>query len=70
MSTFSDVLDAAGDLSADEQETLMEILCRRLAEQKREQLVRDVAEARAEFADGSAKPAPVSEIMDESGGEA
>jgi hypothetical protein len=70
MADFSDVVDAASGLSADEQETLLEILSRRLAERKRAQLVRDVKEARAEFADGRARPASVSEIMDEAGGEA
>ena len=52
LKTFSDVLDAAGDLSADEQETLLKILSRCLAERKRAQLVQDVAEARAGFAEG------------------
>jgi hypothetical protein len=68
--SFSDVLDAAGNLSADEQETLLEILRRRLAEHRRALLVRDVAEARAEFANGRARPASVSEILDEADGEA
>ena len=47
MPTFSDVVDAADDLSVDEQETLVEILRRRIAKRNREALVRDVAEARA-----------------------
>jgi len=68
--TFSDVLDAAGGLSAEEQETLLEILRRRLAERRRAQVVREVADARAEFAEGHARPASVSEIMDEASGEA
>jgi hypothetical protein len=70
MTSFADILDAAGNLSADEQETLLEILRRRLAERKRAQLIHDVEEARAEFGDGQARPASVSEIMDEAGGEA
>ena len=44
---------------------LVEILRRRLAEREREQLVRDVAEARAEFATGSSQPATVKQLMDE-----
>jgi len=70
MTTFADILDAADNLSADEQETLLEILHRRLAERKRAQLIRDVEEARAEFTNGRARPASVREIMDEAGGEA
>jgi hypothetical protein len=70
MSTFSEILDAASDLSADEQATLLEILRRRLAEQNRQMLVLDVDEARTEFANGDARPASVDEIMNEASGEA
>jgi hypothetical protein len=69
MTTFSEILDAASLLSADEQQSLLEIIGRRLAEQNREQLVRDVREARAEFAEGRAQPASASDIMDEVRGE-
>ena len=70
MTTFSEILDAASSLSADEQQALLEIISRRLAERNRAQIVHDVAEARAEFADGRARPATVKEIMDEVNGEA
>jgi hypothetical protein len=70
MTSFSEILDAAGCLSADEQETLLEILRRRLAERNRERLVREVDEARREFAEGGVQPASVDEIMDEVNGEA
>lgn len=69
MNTFSDVVDAADDLSVDEQETLVEILRRRIAKRNREALVRDVAEARAEFQSGQARASSVSDIMDEVRGE-
>mgnify|MGYP006908259493 FL=1 len=69
MNTFSDVVDAADDLSVDEQETLVEILRRRIAKRNREALVVDVAEARAEFQSGQARASSVSEIMDEVRGE-
>ena len=69
MTTFSDVVDAADDLSVDEQETLVEILRRRIAKRNRDALVRDVAEARAEFQSGSTRAASVSDIMDEVRGE-
>jgi hypothetical protein len=65
MPTFSDVVDAASDLSADEQEALLEILGRRLAERRRAQLVREVQEARTEFEAGHARKASVDEIMNE-----
>jgi hypothetical protein len=67
---FSEVVSAADNLSAEEQETLLEILQRRLAERRRAQLTRDVTEARAEYANGHAKPSSAGEIMDEAAGEA
>ena len=70
MTTFSEILDAASGLSLDEQETLLHILQHRIAERNRAQLVRDIAEARAEFSSGGTKPASVKEIMDEVGREA
>ena len=69
MPSFSDVVDAADKLSIDEQETLVEILRRRIAERNRAELVRDVKDARAEFAGGQSRPASVSDIMDEVRGE-
>jgi hypothetical protein len=66
--TFADIVDAADRLTADEQLTLLEILRRRLAERDREQLVRDVAEAREEFAKGATRPTTVKQLMDEVGG--
>jgi len=69
MTTFSDVVDAADNLSIDEQQTLVEIFRRRIAKRNRDALVRDVAEARAEFRTGQAGASSVSDIMDEVRGE-
>jgi hypothetical protein len=65
MTTFAEIVDAADRLSFDEQLTLLQVLQRRIAEHNREQVVRDVAEARAEFTSGSASPMSPREIMDE-----
>ena len=65
MTTFADVVDATDDLSVDEQQTLVEILRRRIAMQNRNALVRDVAEARAEYQSGQTGTKSASEIMDE-----
>lgn len=65
MPTFADVVAAADKLSADEQESLVRILRRRIAERSRAQLAADVAEARAEFVRGGARPATVQQIVDE-----
>jgi hypothetical protein len=69
MITFSDVVDAADELSVEEQEALVEILRRRIARRNREALVRDVAEARAQFRAGQARTSSVSDIMEELRGE-
>lgn len=69
MATFSELVDAADKLSVDEQETLVEILRRRIAQRNRDALARDVAEARAEFRAGRARAASASDIMDEVRGE-
>ena len=69
MTTFSDVVDAADDLSVDEQEALVELLRRRIAKRNRDALVRDIADARAEFQTGQARASSGSDIMDEVLGE-
>lgn len=69
MSTFSDVVEAADELSIDEQETLVEILRRRIAKRNRDALVRDVTEAHTELASGRARTTSVADIMDEVRGE-
>jgi hypothetical protein len=68
MTTFAEIVDATDHLSADEQLTLLEILRRRLAERDRQQLVRNVADARSGFASGATQPVSAKQIMDEVGG--
>lgn len=65
MPTFADVVDAADKLSVDEQQTLLEILRRRVAERNRAEIVRDVERGRAEHARGQSRAATVAEILDE-----
>ena len=63
--TFSELVDAADQLSLDEQQALLDILRGRVAESNRQRLIHEVQEARNEFAEGKCKPTSVSEIMDE-----
>ena len=57
MTTFPDVLEAADQRSLDEQERLIEILRRRIAERQRAGLVPEVAQARRNSpADNAARP--------------
>jgi hypothetical protein len=69
MAIFSEVVDAADCLSIEEQEELLAIVRRRLAERRRAELVRDVQDARAKFAAGAGRAASVDEIMDEASAE-
>jgi hypothetical protein len=62
---FGEVLEAADRLSQEEQEELIAILHRRLADAARRRLVADVQEARQEFAEGRCSPATPDELMRE-----
>ena len=60
---FSDVLDMVDTLSMDDQEKLLDIVKKRVAEQRREEMWQAVDEADAEFESGLCKTATVDEIM-------
>jgi hypothetical protein len=62
---FGEVLEAIDQLSLDEQETLLDIVQRRVAEQGRKLLAAEIQEARQEFAAGRCHPATADELMDE-----
>lgn len=62
---FGDVLDAADQLSAEDQQELIAILQRRLADAGRQQLLADVRESRREFEAGLCKPTTPEELMRE-----
>ncbi len=62
---FGEVLEAADHLSHDEQQELIAILNRRLAQAARNRLAAEVQEARQEFAEGRCLPATPDELMRE-----
>jgi hypothetical protein len=62
---FGDVLEAIDKLSLEEQETLLDIVQRRIAERGRKQLAAEVQEARKEFAAGGHRPTTADELMKE-----
>jgi len=62
---FSEIVDAADNLSSEEQLALVEILQRRLAERNRQTLLQDISESREAFAKGVCQPTSAREIMDE-----
>ena len=63
--TFNDVLESVDKLSLDEQETLTEVIRRRLIERRRAELGNEIQDAQREFKEGSCQPATSSEIMKE-----
>jgi hypothetical protein len=65
MMLFGDVLESIDKLSLEEQETLIEILHRRIIERRREELARDIQQAQQEFQAGQCRPVTPTELMDE-----
>ena len=63
MKSYGQVLDSIDALPEDQQESLLDIVCKRLAERRRAALVKSVGEARKEFKSGKLRPATSSEIM-------
>jgi hypothetical protein len=62
---FGEILEAAEKLQLEEQETLVDILRRRITERRQEELVREIRAARKEFQAGRCSPATVDELMTE-----
>jgi hypothetical protein len=63
MTSFAQTLDVIESLPVDEQEDVLEVMQRRLAERRRTDLVATVKQSRKEFAAGRCKPASVTAIM-------
>ncbi len=62
---FGGVLDVIETLSLDEQETLLDIMQKRLVERGRQQRLADIQEAREEYAQGACQPTSVEALMQE-----
>lgn len=62
---FGEILEAADDLSLEDQETLVEVLKSRLRDRRRTELAKDIHEAGKEFAEGSCRPVTPDELMRE-----
>ena len=63
MKSYGQVLDSIEALPEEQQESLLELVQRRLAERRREALAKSVQEARKEFKSGKLRPASPTEIM-------
>ena len=62
---FGDVLEAADDLTLDDQEELVAILRKRIVEHRREKLAAEIQAAYQEFAEGGCRPVTPDELMAE-----
>ena len=62
---FAEVLEAIDRLPAEDQEALIQIVRRRVAQQGRERLASEIQEAQREFAQGNCRPSTVDALMDE-----
>ena len=63
--TFNDVLEAADQLSLEDQEALVEVLSRRIREWRRDELVREVQQARRELEAGLGRIMTVDDLIKE-----
>ena len=63
MKSYGQVLDSIEALPEDQQESLLDIVRKRLAERRRAALVKSVGEARKEFKSGKLRAATPAEIM-------
>jgi hypothetical protein len=64
-STFGEILEAVDGLAVDDQMALVDIVRRRLAALRREELIQDAVESRHEYEAGLCRSATVAEIMAE-----
>jgi hypothetical protein len=63
--SFQEVLDIVESLPEYQQEDIIDIIRRRLIEQRREKLVDSIREAREEYARGEAKKGTVEDLLKE-----
>ena len=63
MNSYAATLEALEALPLEEQESVLEIMKRRLAERRRAELIATVKLSRKELAAGKCKPASVASIM-------
>jgi len=64
-STFQQAIDVIEALSLEDQEILIDIIQKRIKEQKRKQLLQDIAEVETEYAEGKVKFGTVDDFLAE-----
>lgn len=66
-SRFQQAIESVEQLSPDDQALLIEIVRRRLIEQRRDELAEEIAEARAAYQQGKVQRGTVADLMKELG---
>ncbi len=61
--TFQEALDVIESLPETQQEDLINLIRRRLVEQRREKIIKGVREARREYASGEVKKGSLDDLM-------
>jgi flagellar motor switch protein FliG len=62
---FQDILEAADRLSLEDKEALIDVLQRRLVDQRREEIAQEIDAARREFQSGQCQPMTPDELIKE-----
>jgi hypothetical protein len=65
ISTFQQALDIVEALDLEEQAILVDIISKRLSQQQRNELLKDVAQARRDYQQGNTKSGSVADLMAE-----
>lgn len=63
--SFGEILEAVDEMSLDEQETLTDIIQRRIIERRQRQLLKEMHEAQQEYQAGNCHPVTPDELMAE-----
>jgi hypothetical protein len=63
--SFQQAIEIVESLSLEDQEMLLDVLLKRLAQQRRKILVQDIAEARQEYTQGNVQFGSVSDFLTE-----
>jgi ribonuclease HII len=65
ISTLQQALDVVEELDPEEQAILVDIISKRLSQQRRNELLKEVAQARSDYQQGNIKQGSVADLMAE-----
>jgi hypothetical protein len=65
MNKFYEIVEASSNLTLDEQESFVILLQKRIAEEKRKRIIKEVMESRKEFESGNKHTSSINDIMKE-----